>query len=218
MGGRSEIYFRTRDGFRTSRDALGWAEPLLPQRETQFDTIERHSYPGLFARAGFPAARSLMKFPLLAMAAVAALIPACVPINGGAVEISWLVVSSPGGGVITDCACADPAIAKVRLVLVGVGGALDGATPCAGKAQCDFPCQNQTGATQFDIPATGPGESYEVSVVAVGTDGNAISQGQIMTPAPILRQVTGGQPTEVEAFTLVAPCAQSCSGNVCAPP
>ena len=160
-----------------------------------------------------------MKFPLLATAIVAALIPACVPIHGGAVEISWLVVSSPGGGVITDCGCADPAIGKVRLVLVGVGGAINGATPCAGKAQCDFPCQNQTGATQFDIPPTGPGESYEVSVVAVGTDGNPIPQSDIMTPAPILRQVTNGQPTEVEAFTLVAPCASSCSGSdVCAPP
>ena len=160
-----------------------------------------------------------MKFPFVAMTIVAALIPACVPIHGGAVEISWLVVSSPGGGVITNCGCADPAIAKVRLVLVGVGGAIDGATPCAGNAQCDFSCQNQTGATQFDIPPTGPGESYEVSVVAVGTDGNPIPQTEIMTPAPILRQVTSGQPTEVEAFTLVAPCAPSCSGSdVCAPP
>ena len=92
-------------------------------------------------------------------------------INGGAVEISWVVISPSGGG-ITDCSCADPAIAKVRLVLVGVGGTIDGATPCAGQAQCDFPCQNQTGATQFDIPPTGPGESYSVSVVAVGDDGS----------------------------------------------
>ena len=37
------------------------------------------------------------------------------------------------------------------------------------------------------------------------------------TPAPILCQVTSGQPTEVEAFTLVAPCAPACNGNVCAP-
>jgi hypothetical protein len=159
-----------------------------------------------------------MKIPL-AIAVVASLIPACVKINGGAVEISWVVISPSGGG-ITDCSCADPAIAKVRLVLVGVGGTVEGATPCAGQAQCDFPCQNQTGATQFDIPPTGPGESYNVSVVAVGVDGAEIPQTEIMTPttpAPILRQVTNGQPTEVEAFTLVAPCAPACSGNVCAP-
>jgi hypothetical protein len=157
-----------------------------------------------------------MRIPLAAMAVVASLISACVKINGGAVEINWVVISPSGGG-ITDCSCADPAIAKVRLVLVGVGGTIDGATPCAGQAQCDFPCQNQTGATQFDIFPTGPGESYSVSVVAVGNDGLEVPQEKIMTPAPILRQVTEGQPTEVEAFTLVAPCSLACSGNVCAP-
>ena len=158
-----------------------------------------------------------MRLSLAVVAIIASLIPACVKINGGAVEISWLVVSSGTGGIITDCSCAFPAIAKVRLVLVGVGGTIDGATPCAGQAQCDFSCQNQTGATQFDIPPTGPGESYEVSVVAVDSSGAEISQNMIMTPAPILRQVVEGQPTEVEAFALVAPCAEACSGNVCAP-
>ena len=160
-----------------------------------------------------------MRTLLAAAALLASLIPACVPINGGAVEISWVVISPSGGG-ITDCSCADPAIAKVRLVLVGKGGALAGTTPCAGQAQCDFPCQNQTGATHFDIPPTGPGESYEISLVAVGNDGLEIPQTQIMTaatPAPILLQVSQGQPTEVDAFTLVAPCAPVCSGNVCAP-
>jgi hypothetical protein len=160
-----------------------------------------------------------MRILLAATVVVVSLIPACVPINGGAVEISWVVISPSGGG-ITDCSCADPAIAKVRLVLMGVGGAIAGTTPCAGKAQCDFPCQNQTGATHFDIPPTGPGESYEISLVTVGNDGVEIPQTEIMTPAtpaPILLQVSQGQPTEVDAFTLVAPCAPACSGNVCAP-
>jgi hypothetical protein len=156
-----------------------------------------------------------MRLPLLAMAVAASFIPACVPINGGAVEISWLVVASGTGGIITDCSCADPPIAKVRLVLVGVGGSIDGATPCAGQAQCDFPCQNQTGATAFDIPPTGNGESYEASLVAVGNDGAELPQ--IMTPAPTLLQVVKGQPTEGGAFALTAPCALACSGNVCAP-
>ena len=105
-------------------------------------------------------------------------------------------------------------------MLHGQGGTIEGATPCAGQAQCDFPCQNQTGATQFDIPPTGPGESYLASVVAVGTDGVEIPQTEIMTPStpdPILLQVSDGQPTEVNAFTLVAPCSLACSGNVCAP-
>src|SRR5450631_3146605 len=183
----------------------------------QFDTTRSHSYPRLFApsSAAFPPPPScLMRNPLAAMAIVVCLIPACVKINGGAVEISWVVISPSGGG-ITDCRCADPAIGKVRLVLVGKGGTIEGATPCAGQAQCDFPCQNQTGATQFDIPATGPGEMYEVSVVAVDGNGNEVPQEKIMTPAPMLLSVVEGQPTETDAFTLVAPCALACSGNVC---
>ena len=156
-----------------------------------------------------------MKLPLLAMAVVASLIPACVKINGGAVEISWLVVQTGTGGAITDCSCADPAIAKVRLVLVGKGGAIDGARPCDGKPQCDFPCQNQTGATAFDIPPTANGESYSASVVAVGADGSELPQ--IMTPDIVSLQVVEGQPTETQAFAVTAPCALACSGNVCAP-
>jgi hypothetical protein len=149
------------------------------------------------------------------MALVAWIIPACVRINGGAVEISWLVVQEGTGGVISDCGCADPPIAKVRLKLTGKGGSIEGATPCAGQAQCDFPCQNQTGATAFDIPPTGTGESYAAKLVAVGTDGSELAD--IMTPDDVFLQVVQGQPTEGGAFALTASCALRCSGNVCAP-
>jgi hypothetical protein len=142
---------------------------------------------------------------------------ACVEVNGGAVEVSW-VVRSPAGGGITDCSCAQPAITTVRLVLRGVGGAIHDATPCAGRAQCDFPCQRQTGATPFDIRATLPGERYEVSVVAVA---GGAELPEVTAPAPILREVVTGQPTEVEAFQLVAECAVECgmnSSGVCSRP
>ena len=149
-----------------------------------------------------------------------ALAGACVKIDGGAVEVSW-VIRSTTGSAITDCGCAFPPIDTVRLVLKGVGGAIAGTTPCAGKAQCDFPCQRQTGSTAFDIAETSGGEKYEISVVAVGADGQEIPQSQVMTPAPILRDVVRGQPTEVEAFQLVAPCAAACAmsgSGVCARP
>jgi hypothetical protein len=150
---------------------------------------------------------------------LAGLLSACVEIDGGAVEISW-VIRSRMGSAITDCGCADPSIAKVRLVLKGAPGtALEGATPCAGQAQCDFACSRQTGATRFDIQETHGDERYEVSVVAVGTDGSELPQ--VMMPAPILREVVRGQPTEVESMQLVADCAPECqmnSSGVCARP
>ena len=154
------------------------------------------------------------------MALVGCVVPACVKIDGGAVEISW-VVRSTQGGAITDCTCANPPIAAVRLDLRGRFGNLQGATPCAGSARCDFPCQRQTGSTAFDIEPTEGAERYEISVVAVGFDGLPIPSDIVMSPAPILREVVRAQPTEVEAFQLVAPCHAECGMNgsgICARP
>ena len=142
----------------------------------------------------------------------------CVKIDGGAVEISW-VVRSTAGSAITDCSCADPPIAKVRLHLDPMGASIQDNRSCAGEAHCDFPCQRQTGSTAFDVKPTQAGETYEIWVEAVGADGEPLEG--VMTPAPILRSVVQGQPTEVEAFQLVAPCRAECEMNgsgVCARP
>ena len=149
---------------------------------------------------------------------LACLSAACVEIDGGAVEISW-VIRSDTGSAITDCGCASPSIATVRLKLTGVGGTIEDYQPCAGNAQCDFPCARQTGSTAFNIKETRGDERYQVSVAAVGNDGTELLQ--VMTPAPILREVARGQPTEVESMQLVALCATECqmnSSGVCARP
>jgi len=158
--------------------------------------------------------RSALLFPLLAAAT------GCVEVKGGAVEIFWAVYAR-SGAAITDCSCADPPIAMVRLQLVGQNGRVDGNTPCAGQAQCDFPCQRDTGSTAFDIPPTEGNESYQISVVAVDSEGTEIPSDLVTTPAPILRSVVSGQATETEAFQLVAECRAECGMNgsgVCARP
>jgi hypothetical protein len=146
--------------------------------------------------------------PIVALGCLLIGLGSCVQIDGGAVEVSWVVHAN--GRAITDCGCSDPQIDRVRIKLVGRGGNIDGLEPCEGRAQCAFSCQRQTGATPFDIPETHGDERYEVSVVAVGKDGAELLQ--IVTPAPILRTVTRGQPTEVEAFLLEAGCAMACDG------
>lgn len=160
-----------------------------------------------------------MRVAGLLIAAAAVFIPAgCVGIDGGAVEISW-VVRDADGRAITDCGCSDPPIARVKLKLVGQGGDIRGTTPCEGRAQCEFPCQRQTGSTPFDIKETQPNETYAISVAAVNQEG--VELPQIITPAPILRTVVRGQPTEVEAFLLVAQCSGECemnSSGVCTRP
>jgi hypothetical protein len=129
----------------------------------------------------------------------------CVRIEGGAVEVSW-VVRSADGQAITDCSCALPPISRVFLKLRGVGGTIDGSEPCAGaeRTHCEFACQRQTGSTPFDIKETQAGEMYEISVAAIGEDGTELTD--VLTPAPILRTVVRGQVTELEAFLLVAQC------------
>jgi len=159
-----------------------------------------------------------MMKPTVAFLFVACLSTACVDIDGGAVEVSW-VIRSTTGSAITDCGCASPSIAKVKLNLLGVGGAINGLMPCADNAQCEFPCARQTGSTAFNIPETHGSERYEVSLEARGSDGSPLLQ--VMTPAPILREVVRGQPTEVASIQLVAECATECqmnSSGVCSRP
>jgi hypothetical protein len=153
----------------------------------------------------------------LAMAAAAV---SCVSIDGGAVEASW-VVRTDDGRAITECSCSDPQIDRVRLQLVGASGDVSGTLPCQGRSSCEFSCHRQTGATSFDIP---PG-FYLISLVpvdAAGQDLTALAPPRhVQTPAPVLREVVKGQPTQLDALSIVGKCAPACSGNanrVCASP
>jgi hypothetical protein len=142
---------------------------------------------------------------------------ACKHVDGGAVEASWIFVTPDGRG-INDCACTCPAIATIRMQLLPQDG---GGDPCAGRAACEFSCNQQTGATQFDIP---PG-IYQVRLVPVGTDGADVTGGEA-GPCTTegrsfskLQEVVAGRVTQLEALQMLAGCAPECggsnSGNVC---
>jgi hypothetical protein len=143
---------------------------------------------------------------------------ACVPADGGAVEASWVIRSE--GRAVSECGCADPAIAKVRFRIVGVEPeAIAGADWCAGRTSCDFSCARQTGVTPFAIPAG----LYAISVTALGVEGEDLTEAPPAGPAPrnvarvptapILRKVVEGQPTQLDAFVIEAGCAPVCSGG-----
>jgi hypothetical protein len=144
--------------------------------------------------------------------ALAAAAVSCVSIDGGAVEASW-VVRTDDGRAITDCQCSDPQIAGVRLQLVGASGTVKGTLPCQDRSTCQFSCQRHTGTTPFDIP---PG-FYLISLVPVDAAGQDLvtmaGAQQVQTPAPILREVVKGQPTQLDALAIVGKCASSCSVN-----
>ncbi len=143
---------------------------------------------------------------ILFLAAASMVVSSCVSVDGGAVEASW-VVRSEDGRAITDCSCADPAIAFVRIALVGDSAAVKGAEPCQGRTQCEFTCGRHTGVTPFDIP---PG-AYLISLTSVDAMGQPLPA--VQGPAPVLREVVKGQPTQLDAFQLVARCAADCAGG-----
>ena len=134
----------------------------------------------------------------------------CVDIKGGAVEVPWAIFA-PDGHAITDCACAveSPAgaqpIAYVRLNLVSNPDPA-GAKPCDGIDSCRFTCSHKIGATPFMIPEG----QYQMSLTPLAADGTVLA---IPSTAPVLRPVTRGQPTELEAFVFTASCASRCNGG-----
>lgn len=145
----------------------------------------------------------------------------CVDIDGGAIEASW-VLRTHDGRAIEGCDCADPAIARVRFSVMrsladpGNQGNQPPATPtdfCAGRADCEFSCARQRGATPFFLPAG----QYAVSLALLGPDGVALASGvgpgAARVPAPILRDVVYGQPTQLEAVAIETGCAETCGGD-----
>lgn len=135
----------------------------------------------------------------------------CVRIDGGAVELSW-VLRTPEGRAISDCSCSAPAVTTVRLHLKlreSDGAVVDGSS-CTGGIQYDFPCGRQTGATPFNVPETKPGQTYLICVDTLDASGNP--QTGVLAPAPVARTVVRGQPTDMGALLLQVECADQCSG------
>jgi hypothetical protein len=142
----------------------------------------------------------------------------CVQIDGGAIEVSWELFAN--GRAVTECSCSDPEVVSLRMNVVGMNGSIDGSMPCAGRPECVFPCQRQTGATPFDIPETHGDEIYSIKLIAVGRDGADLPE--VRTPDEIQRTVVRGQPTELEAVEVDVGCATACENlnkaGVCARP
>jgi hypothetical protein len=150
----------------------------------------------------------------------------CVPINGGAVEASW-VLRTFDGRAISNCDCSSPEISRVRFVVMALSAqGLPVEDLCAGRSDCEFSCSRQSGATSFFIrPAR-----YAISVAPLGVAGDSLvtapapvpapptgvdrpADPAVRVPAPILRDVVYGRPTELDAIAIETSCSVACNGE-----
>jgi hypothetical protein len=108
----------------------------------------------------------------------------CVDINGGAVEVRWEIRQADGD----QTSCGDTKVAEVVLCARPVEG---------GPATCRYwPCTEYQGTTAFSIE---PGR-YALSIAPRCATG--IPNANV--PAPILRDITNGNVTELNTLLIEA--------------
>ena len=120
-----------------------------------------------------------------------ALLPACVDVDGGAVELSWSLRTPDGNA--NSCEAAD--IEQVRI--------------CWAEAEQDvslcpnfraFDCREERGFSRFEIL---PGEtSFVVEPLCAG--GTAPDPLTFEVPSPLLRQVDSGRVVTLGALLIIA--------------
>ena len=152
---------------------------------------------------------------LAAGAVVAAPVPGCLTIDGGAIELSWVAYCASGkkpNATGSSCSCTEraAALATVRLVLEASG---DGAVgdACAGRTGCRFDAKRQSGNTGFFVP---PGD-YELTLLPLDASGQVLGRPSCVpdgsagscwqTPAPLRRTVTTGEVVSLGSFLIAIP-------------
>lgn len=131
---------------------------------------------------------------------------ACTAVDDGAVELSWTFrpASSSLPDKFVDCNANDEPgsspVAAVKLTWT-VGGV-------EGAAQ--WPCQNHTGATKFELP---PGSAV-LTVSPVCSGDIALDPASFIAPAPYQREVTTGDVVSLGAVELVLQ-VESCEEQPC---
>jgi hypothetical protein len=158
--------------------------------------------------------RAALRWAVLA----AVLVPACLQIDGGSIELSWVTYCAgghPPSSGSSSCSCKEraAALASVQLVLnpLGDGG---GGDFCAGRSGCRFAAGHQSGNTAFFVP---PGD-YDISLLPLDASGAPLGgPGCIpgtddagtppcwQSPAPLRRTVLKGEVVSLGSFLFSVP-------------
>lgn len=137
---------------------------------------------------------------MLALTVVLSLFVGCVEVNGGAVELSWSLLTF-GGQPITDDDCTGAQIDKIRLHWdedLEVTGDNGGST--------EFECTAYRGITDFVIPVNdNPAQQppYLLWIEPLCANGMTSPEGSYEVPAPISRDVRHGEVVTLNSLLIV---------------
>lgn len=133
---------------------------------------------------------------------------ACVPVDGGAVELSWSVRDSSGRSAScsrTSQAFSD-ALGSVGLCARACTVVREG--ECVGEVSCpiaSWDCERGRGTTRFEVTA-GRKELWIEVTCRDGTPAN------VLLPESIVRNIADGEVTQLNAVLITVPAsAAACS-------
>ncbi|MGM0597734.1 MAG: hypothetical protein ACQES9_11930 [Myxococcota bacterium] len=119
---------------------------------------------------------------------------ACNEIDGGAVEIAWVIRGSDNQGY----SCEDEKLApfvinKIKLIIKGTEGEYDGVDICESGLvkNCVFECDSTfggstfRGVTSFSVPSG----TYHIGIQPLDSKGNPISKVQVETPSLLRKTI-----------------------------
>jgi hypothetical protein len=134
--------------------------------------------------------------------------PACVAIDGGAVEVSWSIRSFDGEA--TTCSGAE--IRDVRVCWDPLGDGAPTGETCRADHRRRFPCTDESGVTGFELQ---PGvTAFWIEPVCM--DGDPADPGTYQVPPPIVRTVEEGKIVSLDSLLLVVqPMDDGCTNAPC---
>jgi hypothetical protein len=132
--------------------------------------------------------------------------PACIEIEGGAVELSWSLRSFDGDRVDN---CTAARVDEVRVCWQSID---DGASTGICQGSQSFPCGEENGVSGFEIS---PGRaSFWIEPICV--DGSPADSGSYQVPPPIVRTVEDGKIVTLDSLLIVvSPFAAGCPDTGC---
>lgn len=140
----------------------------------------------------------------------------CLEIEGGAVEVAWVVRDSRQRAAKCDSESLrllGLSIAKIRLRIQPVlqsGEAGDDLCAAGAVRGCEFQCKALGGTTPFSVPVPDGEDSvdYFFSLLPLTGDGSPISPGIVEVPPPMRRTVTVGDLTDLGLWMILVPAKE----------